>query len=355
MMRAGWELSAPLANRMVHLEWSLPGDVVATGLAQGFRDVEVPTLDSEKVGDHDKQARILVGGFFHHRRDMVVQAPGERAEATRAFPTPRTWENAARLLASAQASAASDGVVRVLLTGTVGQAATIKFLQWQRALDLPDPEQILCDPAGPVLAMRHAPYLSSALLRMLIVETDDCPTAATDQRWRLRQPRLRGRAHRGAAGLHLAARGEPLPARPPHPVERPQPTRRAGPYLLLLQQARETQERGGRGDDSREVCGSGATGDTRPWERPGRVGADGSVDPGDADLVRDAIAADIDRHARTGGQVPAGLRRWAGDRLQPVVDWHAELRAVATKHIGQHAGRRDYTYRRPSRRRAPGW
>ena len=118
-------------------------------------------------------------------------------------------------------------------------------------------------------------------------------------------------------------------------------------------QGREAQALGGP-DGPRVDCGSGAAGDARPWERPGTDTADGSVDPGDADLVRDAVATDIDRHTRTGGDVPAGLRRWAGERLQPVVDWHAELRAVVSKHIGQHAGRRDYTYRRPSRRRAPG-
>ena len=51
---------------------------------------------------------------------------------------------------------------------------------------------------------------------------------------------------------------------------------------------------------------------------------------------------------------PQGCGAGPATGSQPVVDWHAELRAVVTKHIGQHAGRRDYTYRRPSRRRAPG-
>ena len=254
--------------------------------------------------------------------------------------------------------------------------------------------------AGRVLAMRHAPYLSSGLLRMLIVETDECPTAATDQRWRfyvnpafaagltveqlayiwlhevshcLRAHPARWSALNEPAGRHLLFNiaGDALinvdlddiSAHGPddrivldelgiESADRGMPVEKL--YRVLLEQAREAQARGERGDDSRVDCGSGAAGDPRRWERPGRDGADGSVEPGDADLVRDAVATDIDRHERTGGQVPAGLRRWAGDRLQPVVDWHAELRAVVTKHIGQHAGRRDYTYRRPSRRRAPG-
>ena len=253
--------------------------------------------------------------------------------------------------------------------------------------------------AGRVLAMRQAPYLAGGLLRMLIVETDECPTAATDERWRfyvnpdfaaglsveqlayvwlhevshcLRAHPARWTALNEPAGQHvlfniagdalinvdlddISAHGpddrvvlDELGIASAHrgmPVEEL--------YRLLLEQAREAQALGGP-DGPRVDCGSGAAGDARPWERPGTDTADGSVDPGDADLVRDAVATDIDRHTRTGGDVPAGLRRWAGDRLQPVVDWHAELRAVVSKHIGLHAGRRDYTYRRPSRRRASG-
>jgi hypothetical protein len=172
----GWELSAPLANRMVHLEWSLPGDVVATGLAQGFRDVEVPTLDPAAVTEHETQARILVGGFLHHRRDLVVRAPEGHAEAARAFPTPRTWEKTARLLAYAQAAGVGDSVVRVLLTGTIGQAATIEFLQWQRALDLPDPEHILRAPDAFLAPSR--PDLVHPIASSLLAALRDKPTSA---------------------------------------------------------------------------------------------------------------------------------------------------------------------------------
>ncbi len=172
----GWELSAPLANRLVHLDWSLPGDVVAGGLAQGFRVVEVPDLDPSRVAGEEQQARILVGGFLHHRRDLVVRATQERMDSTRAFPTPRTWEKAARLLGHAQAAGASDAVARVLLSGALGQAATIEFLQWQRSLDLPDPEEILRDPRSFVAPTR--PDLVHPIASSLLAALRDRPTAA---------------------------------------------------------------------------------------------------------------------------------------------------------------------------------
>jgi len=249
--------------------------------------------------------------------------------------------------------------------------------------------------AGRVLAMRHAPYLAAGLLRMLIVETDECPTAATDERWRfyvnpqfaagltveqlayvwlhevshcLRGHPARWRALTEPADRHVlfniagdALINVDLDDISTHgPDDRVRLDRLGVPdahrglpveelYRRLLEQASVADGASGAAVD----CGSGAAGDTRPWEKAGG-GGDGSVDPGDADLVRDAVATEIDRHQRVQGNVPAGLRRWADDRLQPVVDWHAELRAVVSKHIGQQAGRRDYTYRRPSRRHAPG-
>ena len=247
--------------------------------------------------------------------------------------------------------------------------------------------------AGRVLAMRHAPYLAGALLRMLIVETDGCPTAATDERWRFYvNPQFAARLtveQLAYVWLHEVShclRGHPARWRAlTEPADRHVMFNIAGDALINV----DLDDISPHGPDDRVVldelgvpgahrglpveelyrrlleqasvavggavdCGSGAAGDERPWELPRSGARDGSVEPGDADLIRDAVATEIDRHQRVQGDVPAGLRRWADDRLQPVVDWHAELRAVVSKHIGQHAGRRDYTYRRPSRRHAPG-
>ncbi len=81
---------------------------------------------------------------------------------------------------------------------------------------------------------------------------------------------------------------------------------------------------------------------------------DGSVDDGTAELIRDTVAQEIRSRPAAVGDVPGGLSRWAEARLQPVVDWHRELRTVLTKELSQQAGRRDYTYARPGRRRVPG-
>ncbi|WP_457190941.1 AAA family ATPase [Nocardioides sp. P5_E3] len=172
----GWELSAPLANRMVHLEWSVPGDVIADGLARGFTPIEVPTVQTSAVAREEQRARVLVGGFLHHRRDLVSAVPASQTDAGRSYPTPRTWEKVARLLGHAWALGVGEGVNRALLAGTIGSAAAIEFLQWQRALDLPDPEDILGDPTSFVVPSR--PDYVHPIASSLLVAITDLPTTA---------------------------------------------------------------------------------------------------------------------------------------------------------------------------------
>jgi MoxR-like ATPase len=172
----GWELSAPLANRMVHLDWSVPGDVIANGLARGFAPIDVPSAAPDALAREEQRARVLVGGFLHHRRDLVSAVPARHGDASRAYPTPRSWEKVARLLGHAWALGADEGVVRLLLAGTVGVAATIELLQWQRAVDLPDPEGLLAEPGSFTVPAR--PDLVHPIASSLLVALTEQPSAA---------------------------------------------------------------------------------------------------------------------------------------------------------------------------------
>jgi hypothetical protein len=55
---------------------------------------------------------------------------------------------AARLMAAASASGASDAARTALVRGAVGDGAGVEFLVWLTEMDLPDPEQVLADPAS---------------------------------------------------------------------------------------------------------------------------------------------------------------------------------------------------------------
>jgi hypothetical protein len=54
----------------------------------------------------------------------------------------------ARLLAAAGASGTSEEARSALVRGAVGDGAGVEFLAWLLEMDLPDPEQVLADPAS---------------------------------------------------------------------------------------------------------------------------------------------------------------------------------------------------------------
>lgn len=143
----GWDLAPPLANRFVHLEWRLDAAAWVDGMVQGWAVPAVPALP---VGWEAgiPAARALVAAFIRARPHLLLQVPREESQAGRAWPSPRTWDMAARLLAAAQAAEAGQEVEAELLAGCVGQGAALEFLGWRRSLDLPDPEELLRDPAS---------------------------------------------------------------------------------------------------------------------------------------------------------------------------------------------------------------
>lgn len=149
----GWDLSAPLANRFCHLDWAVDARSFAEGMAAGFPAPQVATLppgwERQLVS-----SRALVSAFAIVRPALVVVPPTDAAAAGRGWPSPRTWEMTARLVAAARACEASEDAVSQLVRGAVGDGAGSEFLGWARELDLPDPEAVLADPASFVLPER---------------------------------------------------------------------------------------------------------------------------------------------------------------------------------------------------------
>jgi len=141
----GWDLSAPLANRFCHLSWTLDTQGWIDGMIQGWPVPSVPRLP-DGWQSFIPAARALVASFIRHRPHLLLQVPASEEQAGKAWPSPRSWDMASRLLAAADAAHAGDDVAASLIAGCVGEGAAMEFLAWRRALDLPDPEMVLSDP-----------------------------------------------------------------------------------------------------------------------------------------------------------------------------------------------------------------
>jgi AAA domain (dynein-related subfamily) len=149
----GWDLSPPLANRFCHLDWNVDARVFADGIAAGFPEPTVAELPPGWEADLPT-AFSLVSAFVHARPALACAPPGDVASAGRAWPSPRTWEMAARLWTAATVATAGEEVRALLVRGAVGEAAGVEFCAWAEAMDLPDPEAVLADPDGFVLPDR---------------------------------------------------------------------------------------------------------------------------------------------------------------------------------------------------------
>ena len=149
----GWELSPALANRLIHLDWPVNANAVANGLAVGF---PAPTLLLSEPASvsHKVAARAAVAAFLQVRPSLVLQVPKVAALASRGWPSPRSWEAVAVLLAACEASGAREEARAALVSGAVGDGPAVEFLSWLANADLPDPNAVLADPDGFVLPQR---------------------------------------------------------------------------------------------------------------------------------------------------------------------------------------------------------
>ncbi len=143
----GWDLSAPLANRFCHLDWTVQPATIAEGFVAGFRPPSAVRLPDDWEARMIK-ARSDVAAFLLIRPGLVSAPPTDRAAAGRAWPSPRSWEMAAHLLAASRSVTVDDEVRARLVTGCIGEGPGIEFLAWLSELDLPDPEAVLDDPSG---------------------------------------------------------------------------------------------------------------------------------------------------------------------------------------------------------------
>ncbi|MEV4575334.1 ATP-binding protein [Nonomuraea jabiensis] len=207
----GWDLSAPLANRLIHLHWQVEAADIAEGFATGFAVPEpAPAPGPEAVA----RARALVGAFLRVRPELVLAVPDSPERAGRGWPSPRSWEMAARAVAACEGGKADGEVLAELVLGAVGEAAGFELISWLRDLDLPDPQTLLTDPHAPLPTRVDRLY---AVLGAVVshVLADGSPQA-WEQAWTVVARVARTAPDVAAGAARSLARGRPAGAALPH-------------------------------------------------------------------------------------------------------------------------------------------
>jgi hypothetical protein len=140
------EIGAPVANRMIHLDWVTDPKVVIQGFLDEFPEPVFPRVP-EGWRNEIRGVRTLVASFLQTFPQHVHAVPKEESKRCEAWPSPRSWYGLAiPALAAARAANASNEVQTLLLGGAVGNSVAIEFLSWLRKMDLPNPLDLLKDP-----------------------------------------------------------------------------------------------------------------------------------------------------------------------------------------------------------------
>jgi hypothetical protein len=171
--RGVWELSAALANRMVHVDWVAPGGdawddwLMALGVDAPVYNPQSAEAEEQRVRDAwpaaSARAKQLVVGFRHSRPDLLHVEPAmSDPNSGKAWPSRRSWTIAMCSLAGAAMHGLNMFERSTLIKGCVGEKAAIEFLAWESKQDLPDPVAVLDG-----LAWKHDPNRLDITLAVL--------------------------------------------------------------------------------------------------------------------------------------------------------------------------------------------
>lgn len=180
----GWQLAPPLANRFVHLAWTHDPDVVVRGLGGTWPHIPLPRLDPARLGSSVARARAAVCAFLTVRPDYTHRMPKSAADRAGAWPSPRTWEMAMRLLAFGYAADADMEAVAIAIRGSVGDGAGLELMAFLERRDLPDPEAVLADPESAELPER-GDLVHATLAAVVDAVARDTARVRWEAAWRL--------------------------------------------------------------------------------------------------------------------------------------------------------------------------
>lgn len=167
----GVDLTPPLVNRMCVVTWERPVEARREGWRRGFRDYpapQVPLLPDDYLDIFGGKWGELLCAFEDQHADLFGDDafPKDLDQATKPWPSDRSWTNVGILLSAGESVGANATTRHNLIAGCVGDAAAQQFERWLAAQDLPDPEELLAMPHTLKLPVRFD--MSRAIVASII-------------------------------------------------------------------------------------------------------------------------------------------------------------------------------------------
>jgi hypothetical protein len=152
----GWDIAAPVANRLGHINWPAPDAMewtqwlmAATAFSFGATANIAATIAEEDrvINEWDQsfaKAKGIFGAFVKARPELLFSMPKSGdPEMSRAWPSPRSWENACRAYTASLVHKCTPEARSLLVNAFIGQGAWMELSDFITKVDLPDPEGVL--------------------------------------------------------------------------------------------------------------------------------------------------------------------------------------------------------------------
>lgn len=145
----GWELAPPMANRFMHIEFHANLEDWYGGMVCNWgADVAENDVEAQKRYLTLQRSRTEVAGFVKQHPALLHAMPSTATEAGKAWPSPRSWDSMARILAVVPKSDGTNNARYRAISGLVGEAAATQYDQYERGLKLPQYEDVINNPGG---------------------------------------------------------------------------------------------------------------------------------------------------------------------------------------------------------------
>jgi MoxR-like ATPase len=99
----GWDLAAPLVNRFTHVRYELTANEWTEAFLDYWgRPPELSFWEQSVNVRRWSRARSLMAAFLRSRPSLLLQVPDDVSRRGEAWPSPRSWDYATRLIAAAE-------------------------------------------------------------------------------------------------------------------------------------------------------------------------------------------------------------------------------------------------------------
>jgi len=211
----GADMTPPESNRFFWLPWNLEDSAWFDYMLGGNgAATQVPILPDKWEDSYLPKAKSLIVSFLKRNPKRIHDMPPPE-KATQPWPSNRSWEYAALMLGATRAAGfdlASDHV-HAAVCGCIGTAVGDEFFAWVKDMDLPDPEELLADPANAhkLIHSRHdrAMVTLEAMAAAACEKSNKNFPKRWEAAWEILRPVIQSHQDRAEPAAKILARNKP--------------------------------------------------------------------------------------------------------------------------------------------------